>query len=820
MSAIRLLSSSVLALLLIGCSSGTSSGGPTLTPTITWATPTAVMVGTTLSATQLNATANTSGTFTYTPAAGTVLNTPGNITLSTTFTPSNNSYTTATATVTLVVNAVPPPLYTWSPVTIVAGGYVTGIVMHPGQQGLMYARTDVGGAYRYTTAQGRWAPLTDWVTRANSNYIGIESIGIDPSDTSRLYLAAGTYAESFGSNGAMLLSADQGATFTTVPLPIKLGSNDNGRNAGERLQVDPNLGTTLYFGSRLNGLYRSTDRGQTWAQVSSFPVTGTTSGVGVVFETFVKSSSSTGSATKTIYAGVSATGTGSDPQSLYVSNDAGVTWTAVPGAPTGLYVTHGVLGPDGKLYLTYGDQVGPSGLTTGKVYQYTLPSTGTPNGSWANITPPRANSYQGGYGAVTLDPSAPGTIMVSTLDHYYPVGDDLWRSNNYGQTWYSINTVGAVRDTSLSPWLTFGAASVTNTGNWVGSMQIDPFNSAHVVYGNGQGIMATTNMTASDNLSTPSNWTVAALGVEETVIEQLISPPSGPANLLSAIGDLGGFTHLSFTASPAAGAFSNPGFSTGTGIDFAQASPLNIVRVGYGTSPKFGAYSTNGGTSWTPFSANPTGTTNGAGSVAISANAATILWAPSDSGAATAYSTNNGATWTVCTGAPTQQAPIADRINPLIFYIYNAPSGTLSTSIDGGHTFAVTQTGLPTYGNLRAAYDAQGSLWLATNSGLYHTAHADTGTPLTSVGTVSSAWGVALGAAKPGTSTLTLFVGGTIGGVAGLFRSTDNAATWIRIDDAAHEYGYIDTLQADPRVFARVYLGTGGRGILYGDSPN
>ncbi len=42
-------------------------------PTITWANPADIIYGTALSGTQLNATANTPGTFTYTPPAGTVL---------------------------------------------------------------------------------------------------------------------------------------------------------------------------------------------------------------------------------------------------------------------------------------------------------------------------------------------------------------------------------------------------------------------------------------------------------------------------------------------------------------------------------------------------------------------------------------------------------------------------------------------------------------------------------------------------------------------------------------------------------------------------
>jgi hypothetical protein len=830
MSAVRHLAAlPFLSFLIAGCSSSTGiTGTPAaITPVIQWSSPAPVAFGTALSATQLDAvaiipggTAQAPGAFTYTPAAGTLLTTAGSQTLSVNFTPIvPSAFNLASGTTTITVNPLAAPSYTWKPVTIVGGGYVDGIIMHPAQKGLMYARTDIGGAYRWNSTTSTWLPLTDFTTRANANYIGIESIGIDPSDAQRLYLAVGTYADSFGSNGAMLLSDDQGNTFTTVPLPIKLGSNDNGRGAGERLAVDPNLGTTIYFGSRNNGLYRSLDRGMTWAQVSSFPVSVATSGVGVVFETYIPSSSSTGTATKTIYAGVSATGTNTDPKSLYVSNDAGVTWNAVPNAPTGLYISHGQLGPDGNLYFVFGDQVGPAGLSTGAIYQYILPTTSTPNGTWNNITPPRANSYQGGYGAVTLDAEAPGTIMVSTLDHYYPNGDDLWRSLNYGKTWYSINTVGAIRNISLSPWVAFGSSSgLTNTGNWVTGLAIDPFNSAHVVHGGGSTVLTTSNITASDNQTTSSNWTIGALGIEETAVLGLISPPSGPASLLSILGDLGGFQHTNFAVSPASGAFANPGFTSGTGIDFAYAQPSIMARVGTGTSPQFGAYSTNSGTTWTPFTANPAGVVNGGGSVAVAADGSAILWAPGDTGAATAYSTNNGVSWAPSTGAPANMTPIADRINPKIFYIYDSSKGVLLTSINGGQTFTTTQTGLPTNGGpLIAGYDVQGDLWLATNSELYHAASQSAS--LTSVMTVSSAWGVAVGAPSPYFKPLTLFVGGTIAGQAGLFRSSDSGATWSRIDDAAHEYGNIDTLQADPRLFGRIYLGTGGRGILYGDSP-
>jgi len=79
-------------------------------PTITWPTPAAILYGTPLSSTQLDATASVAGTFAYTPAASAVLSV-GNQTLSVTFTPTDTTdYTTATATVTLVVNPGPPTI--------------------------------------------------------------------------------------------------------------------------------------------------------------------------------------------------------------------------------------------------------------------------------------------------------------------------------------------------------------------------------------------------------------------------------------------------------------------------------------------------------------------------------------------------------------------------------------------------------------------------------------------------------------------------------------------------------------------------------------
>ena len=74
------------------------------TPSISWSTPAAIFYGTALSGTQLNASSNEPGTFTYSPALGSVLP-AGTQTLTVSFTPNDNTdYTSASTSVPITVN--------------------------------------------------------------------------------------------------------------------------------------------------------------------------------------------------------------------------------------------------------------------------------------------------------------------------------------------------------------------------------------------------------------------------------------------------------------------------------------------------------------------------------------------------------------------------------------------------------------------------------------------------------------------------------------------------------------------------------------------
>lgn len=86
---------------------------------------------------------------------------------------------------------------------------------------------------------------------------------------------------------------------------------------------------------------------------------------------------------------------------------------------------------------------------------------------------------------------------------------------------------------------------------------------------------------------------------------------------------------------------------------------------------------------------------------------------------------------------------------------------------------------------------------------------------ISSVGTVAT---LGFGRAAPGAGYPAIYLTGIVGGVQGIFRSTDGGGSWLRINTGAQQWGWIgQTITGDPRVFGRVYLGTNGRGILYGD---
>src|SRR5262245_35670406 len=70
--------------------------------------------------------------------------------------------------------------YTWRNVEITGGGFVPGVIFNPTERDLIYARTDIGGAYRWNPASSRWIPLLDWIGFDDWNLTGVDSLATDP----------------------------------------------------------------------------------------------------------------------------------------------------------------------------------------------------------------------------------------------------------------------------------------------------------------------------------------------------------------------------------------------------------------------------------------------------------------------------------------------------------------------------------------------------------------------------------------------------------------------------------------------------------------
>lgn len=727
--------------------------------------------------------------------------------------------------------AADPAAYTWRSVKIVDGGEMPGLYFHPTQAGLMYIRANVGGAYRLDPdaldgvqlcrpgAEARcrlgyaWTPLLDWVdgNGYDWNLTGIESIALDPTDPERLYLAAGYYIESwFPPNGAILVSTDRGATFQVVDLPFKLGANDQfAQQGGERLAVNPFAPNELYLCTHANGLWRSSDHGATWNQMASFPITSSTDEVGVSFVRFDPRNNGV------VYAGAYTGG-------MYESTNDGATWQQIPGQPTtlpdgeALRPMRCALGPDGALYVTYSNSATLGGISNGAVYKLD-----TQTGIWTDITPPDTQPLWYGYVAVGADAQRTGTVVVGTWNRWYP-GDDFFRSTDGGATWASVRQYW-IGDDTLSPYLNY----TTTFGSWNASFEIDPFDSAHALYSGGFTVWATNDLTAMDSARN-THWTVGANGIEETVILCVVSPPEG-AHLLSGMADLGGFRHDNFEVSPTP--FLNPQMTEIPSLDYAGANPLLVARVGQldFQGDDGGAYSTDGGTTWTAFAGSPPGAGQGptgdgyAAAIAVSADGGTFVWAPAST--VPAWSRDRGTTFTSSTGAPAALRVAADRVNPKKFYGYDAPSGSVFVSADGGATFTRGATGLPSdlanpawlaEAKPKTVLGREGDIWLPLATGLYHS--TDSGASFAQVGSIDTAPLVGFGRPAPGASYPAIYAVGTVNGVYGIFRSDDGGNSWTRINDDEHQYGFLDDITGDPRIYGRVYVGTGGRGIVYGDA--
>jgi xyloglucan-specific exo-beta-1,4-glucanase len=697
-----------------------------------------------------------------------------------------------------------PPVtgpYKWRGVAFGGGGFVSAVIPSLTEKNLFFARTDVGGLFRWNEADASWVQLTGFVSDSQTGFLGVESVALDPQVPGRVYALVGIDYFN-GGKTAILRSTNNGDSFTVteVTSQFKAHGNGMGRQNGERLAVDPNLSNVLFCGTRRSGLFKSSDSGATWSQVASFPVTTTANDNGISLVLFDKSSSTAGTATKRIYAGVSRLG----QANFYVSADAGATWNEVAGAPsTSQMPQRAALASNGTLFVTFADGAGPNGnsgsepMSAGSIWKYAIAQA-----SWTNITPAGATSA---FSGIDVSAANPNQLVATSINKYlqqpWGYGDRIYASSDGGSSWTDlIGSNKVTMDVNGMSWIANHAI------HWAGSATFDPNDAERVFVTSGNGIFSTSNLSA-----TTSTWKFLTKGLEETVALEAVSIPGGGFGFV--IGDYDGAITQNVTVSPPSGIY-NPSMGSTGALAVAGSKPAVLVRGGtkiYRT--------TNGGAAWTEV-ARPNTQTDGR--VALSADGAVLLWTPDKS--VTTYRTPDaGGSWAAVTGIDFNAAVVADAVNANKFYAYDTGSGNVLVSTDGGGSFS--QASKPGAGGStkpRTVPGVEGDIWIPLNGGGLSRS-TNSGATFSKLPDVSQCNAVGFGKAASGASFPTVFIWGKVGtGVVGIYRSIDAGATWLRINDDQHQFGGPGNGQfivGDLNVSGRVYMSTAGLGIVYGE-PN
>lgn len=737
--------------------------------------------------------------------------------------------------------------YEWGNVRFDGGGFVNAVLFHPKQENLLYARTDVGGVYRYNFEDSKWVPLTDWISQQDVGLYGAEAFAIDPTDPKRIYVLAGTGYFSDGRT-AILRSENYGESWDTSYVEFFAHGNGMGRQTGEKLIVDPNMPNILFCGSRTKGLFKSTDYGKSWANVyeialSSATGNGLTNVNGISFVLFdeTQGKNADGSS-KVLYMGISETS-----DNLYVSKDGGATWNLISGGPANLMPNRAKIA-DGNLFLTYSSSPGPHSVSKGAIYKYNISS-----GTWTNITPFQDGSTEArmgdgsqsashGFGGISINPENPKHIIATTLcfyggRHYYKEGIDGWGDRIYvsldgGNTWTHGQdyNAGVNADANGTVWI------LGNVIHWAGSIEFNPFNTKEAWVTSGNGVFQTDDISAKVPV-----WKFQSKGIEETVPLDIVSIPGGP--LVTAIGDYDGARYTDIAKStprhsPNIGTTNSLGYAPLSG-SFVRTGHVTDYSTGTGISSDVMYRSDDNAETWTKLETTLKGSQ---GTLSMSADGEVILHRPDNS--SDVYRTaDNGKTWEKVQGldGQSQYARIVpDPVNAEKFYLVDA-QGYLKVSTDKGATFANAGSRLQNDaageyynggGLIRTVPGKEGHLWVPldqsqvwlqkgySENGLAYS--EDGGNTWTRLPAVSTAISVGLGKAKEGAEYETIFIWGVAGGSEnplGLYRSTDKGESWIRINDDAHQFGGPGNgnfVVGDMNVFGLVYMSSVGRGLIFG----
>ena len=727
----------------------------------------------------------------------------------------------------------------WRSLSMGAGGLLTGMDYHS-SDGTLLVRNDTYGGYLYKAngvctwggasySAPCWQQLftvssipaneANVVTSGNGNMGTVELVACD-SNTNVLYALW---------NGALHISTNRGLTWALTTLRSSQNANSGPKDHGKFIACDPHNPDVAYIATP-GGLYYTTNgtsgSGATFAQVRDIGTTGRVPNV-IVY----------------------------DPNSSVLGGKSQHFWTFTFGS--GVYeTTNGGPSAGGSFNLTSNGPTTFFQMKCDKFSQLWVTNDNQTlnryvNGAgWTSIT---SLSGTGSNGAVTIafDPASKSSnsnlIVVAWQD-----GNLLVSSNN-GTSWRPpiINWNETFSATGTQPGWLGHAAQYDRSG-----VQFD--DTLDLLFDSFSNIWAAAGISVWTMFApvsgNPTVWTANAVGIEQLVVNQIISPPA--ISPLAGVWDRGIFKLSNPDVFPAVQYPNSTRINQiqgAWGIDYASAS-IGFV-TGLVTSnlddTLAPATSTDGGRTWSAWANNPSEIGNGG---VIAASTSSNWVAVSKAVRGTLQYTNNGArsAWSSssisgCT-APfltslfnNRQPLAADRVTPNEFYIVDT-SRNVCRSNDGGQNFTLAARasfdGAIYRDVLKTAPGQAGHLFYTSgyaagqskhpqNTHLYKSTNQGTNWAKVNLN-LQEVIAFGFGAPKPGGSGYpTIYAFGWLSRVQGYYQSTDGGSTWSAINVptairtwAKDSVDLVTDISGDQSVYGRIYVGFLGSGAAYIDTQD
>jgi photosystem II stability/assembly factor-like uncharacterized protein len=679
--------------------------------------------------------------------------------------------------------------YTWKPLRIGAGGWVTGIdISNDGT--MRVVRTDTYGAYVWDGTQ--WKQLVT-AGRMPAQDVGVEmgagvyEICVAPGDADRLYMSY---------RGRVYRSDDRGDSWTRTSFPpVGMDANDDYRMLGQKMAVDPANPDVVYAGTPGDGLYVTTDGGAGWLRVDAVPAGQQAGFTGIAFD---PTSGTLGGRTRTVYAPSYGNG-------VWRTVDAGATWNRLAGGPD--RAKHASVHIDGTYYVT-----GQDGYPN-EVWRYA-------GGGWQNITPAVENRD---WHSVSLDPFNVNRVVLAGSGGY------ITQTHDGGASWNDI--VWAVsREATDIPWLAWTESAYMSNGD----MRFDPLVPNKLWFSMGIGVFTTTLPANPSSIT----WASQSRGIEQLVATDITAPPGGKPMVAAWDRPLFYVDHPDVFPSQH-GPHNQYAILMSWDVDYASSDPAFFTAIIDWWGIEESGYSTDGGHSWTTFPAFPNWPEPPIGGAIAASTPNNIVWVPSNR-KAPYYTKDGGRTWQRVNlpGNPdlsdlhwayylNRHIVTADRVNLGTFYMYVTPHGLYRTT-NGGDDWTRMYNGeiVPWSAfnaELKAVPGHAGQLYFTigpqsgqTPSGEFMRS-TDGGATWTAIPNVLEVLAFGFGKQPPGGSYPAIFIAGWVNNVFGIWRSDNEGQAWTQVSDfPLGSLDHIPVVEGDKNTYGKVYVGFQGSGYAYG----